>query len=212
MAPILDLGLPLEEAVAAVRAQTGLSHGDVGVSDAAEFFTRAAYALKEGETMYKAFLFAAEEGRYEALDVAGHLKSVREVLGQEFTKVGRDLGLTCHLQEGFPLTLFFALRDGADFAGAVSDNALAGGDNSARAMLLAVLFAARDGDVGGALFGELKSISDGKPKVSAGRNKVEFEGGQGILAGVLEMPEGEVLGYALFAHCFTCGKDFHTGN
>ncbi|MGJ8633507.1 MAG: alpha/beta fold hydrolase [Luteolibacter sp.] len=211
LAPILDLGLSVDDAVAAARAQTGLTHGDLGVSDAAEFFVRAVYALKEGETLYKAFLFAAEEGSYEGLDVAGHLAAVREVLGENFLKVGTNLGLTCHLSEAFPLTLFFALRDGADFESAMSDNGLAGGDTSARAMLLAVLFAARDGDVGGGLFGELKNFSEGKVSVTAGGNKVEFEGGQGTLAGVLEMPKGEVLGYALFAHCFTCGKDFMPG-
>ncbi|WP_247616444.1 S9 family peptidase [Streptomyces sp. MK37H] len=38
--------------------------------------------------------------------------------------------------------------------------------------------------------------------------KVEFEGSQGAaLAARLELPEGEPRAYALFAHCFTCGKD-----
>jgi len=38
--------------------------------------------------------------------------------------------------------------------------------------------------------------------------RVEFVGSQGeMLAGRLELPEGEPLAYALFAHCFTCGKD-----
>jgi uncharacterized OsmC-like protein/pimeloyl-ACP methyl ester carboxylesterase len=38
--------------------------------------------------------------------------------------------------------------------------------------------------------------------------RVEFPGSQGTpLAGRLELPEGEPLAYALFAHCFTCGKD-----
>src|SRR5215217_5491317 len=27
------------------------------------------------------------------------------------------------------------------------------------------------------------------------------------LAGLLQLPDGEPLAYALFAHCFTCGKD-----
>ncbi|AMX03623.1 alpha/beta hydrolase family protein [Microbulbifer thermotolerans] len=41
------------------------------------------------------------------------------------------------------------------------------------------------------------------------RHKVEFPGSNGArLAGILEMPEGrEPRAYALFAHCFTCGKD-----
>ena len=38
--------------------------------------------------------------------------------------------------------------------------------------------------------------------------RVEFPGSQGVpLAGRLELPEGDPLAYALFAHCFTCGKD-----
>ena len=32
------------------------------------------------------------------------------------------------------------------------------------------------------------------------------EGGH-LLAAALELPEGEPAAYALFAHCFTCGKD-----
>ena len=37
--------------------------------------------------------------------------------------------------------------------------------------------------------------------------KLEFQNSQGqTLAGLLEMP-AEVKSYAIFAHCFTCGKD-----
>jgi putative redox protein len=40
--------------------------------------------------------------------------------------------------------------------------------------------------------------------------KLEFENSNGeTLAGLLELPErmGQVSSFALFAHCFTCGKD-----
>ena len=38
--------------------------------------------------------------------------------------------------------------------------------------------------------------------------KFEFPNGRGqTLAGVLDLPPGEPRAYALFAHCFTCGKD-----
>ncbi len=40
------------------------------------------------------------------------------------------------------------------------------------------------------------------------REKVKFTGGiEAALAGLVEMPDKEPLAYALFAHCFTCGKD-----
>ena len=40
--------------------------------------------------------------------------------------------------------------------------------------------------------------------------KIEFEGSQGeTLAARLERPAGPALGWALFAHCFSCSKDIH---
>jgi putative redox protein len=39
------------------------------------------------------------------------------------------------------------------------------------------------------------------------RHKVEFTSGAHSLSGLLETPESNVKFYALFAHCFTCGKD-----
>ncbi|WP_095589899.1 bifunctional alpha/beta hydrolase/OsmC family protein [Actibacterium ureilyticum] len=40
--------------------------------------------------------------------------------------------------------------------------------------------------------------------------KVEFDGHAGdLLSARLDMPSGPHLGTALFAHCFTCGKDIH---
>ena len=39
------------------------------------------------------------------------------------------------------------------------------------------------------------------------REKVTFPGRHGELAGALELPTTAPRGFALFAHCFTCGKD-----
>jgi putative redox protein len=37
--------------------------------------------------------------------------------------------------------------------------------------------------------------------------RVEFPGRRGKLAGILETPQGEIHGWMLFSHCFTCNKD-----
>lgn len=43
---------------------------------------------------------------------------------------------------------------------------------------------------------------------SAGSHKLEFPGSQGaVLAARLDVPDGDVRAYALFAHCFSCSKD-----
>ncbi|MDP2636561.1 MULTISPECIES: bifunctional alpha/beta hydrolase/OsmC family protein [unclassified Pseudoalteromonas] len=39
------------------------------------------------------------------------------------------------------------------------------------------------------------------------RQKITFQSGELQLAGQLESPAGDIKFYALFAHCFTCGKD-----
>jgi putative redox protein len=39
------------------------------------------------------------------------------------------------------------------------------------------------------------------------RKQIAFPGAHGDLAGALELPESDARGLALFAHCFTCGKD-----
>lgn len=37
--------------------------------------------------------------------------------------------------------------------------------------------------------------------------KISFEGSGGTLAARLDLPQGPLRAYALFAHCFTCSKD-----
>src|SRR3984893_2835397 len=37
--------------------------------------------------------------------------------------------------------------------------------------------------------------------------RFQFPGSGGQLAAALDTPEGPIRAYALFAHCFTCGKD-----
>ena len=44
------------------------------------------------------------------------------------------------------------------------------------------------------------------------RKKLEFPGTDGLtIAGLLELPEKNPQAFALFAHCFTCGKDVVPG-
>src|SRR6202012_1293406 len=37
--------------------------------------------------------------------------------------------------------------------------------------------------------------------------RFQLPGSEGQLAAALDTPEGDIRAYALFAHCFTCGKD-----
>jgi ADP-ribosylglycohydrolase len=147
IAPILDLELPLDDAVAAVRAQTTLTHGNPIVADAAEFFTRAAYALKAGSAFEDALDAAAEEGEYAKLDVGKHMATARSLRDDNFPEVAEQIGQACGVNQAFPLALYFLLRPETDFGKTMSDNIMAGGDSAARGMLIALLLAASDVDV-----------------------------------------------------------------
>lgn len=209
--PVLDLNLELEEAVAAALSQTELTHGDPSVVDAAEFFTRTVYSILGGLSISEAVEESAKF-EYESLDVRADLLTAKEADKDDYLAVSQKMGLTCHVPEAFPLTLYFALHHSESFEVCMSKNALAGGDNSARGMLLALLFAARDGGVPSfGVFESKETPSTPDVALGAGSHNVSIKGSQGMLAGVLEMPEGDPVAYAMFVHCFTCGKDFAPG-
>ena len=134
------------------------------------------------------------------------LKSAVASDPEDAVGTAKKMGLTCHTPEAFPLTLFFALRSGKGMLDTLSDNALAGGDNSARGMLLVLLFAAR-GDRAHEELAEGLAVLRGT-SFPPGSNSVRIEGENGALSGVLEMPDEAPRATAIFAHCFTCGKDF----
>lgn len=143
IAPLFAVHDDLASLVAAARAQTALTHGDLRVVDAAEFFARAAFAVGEGAAFEEAFEEAAffpysalpaAEWRMAAVHVAV------EVAGQ-----APSLGLGCNIVGAFPITLALALCHEDDPVAALSANAMLGGDSAARGLLLGLLMGARHG-------------------------------------------------------------------
>ncbi len=215
LAPLLDLNLSLEDTIAAARSQTQLTHGDPSVIDSAEFFVRAIFAVKAGSTFLDAFLTAAQEGQYTTLDASSHIQTAIDKGAEgDHLAVASSLGLTCHFPEAFPLTLYYAIHHGENFADCMSQNALAGGDSSARAMLLTLLFTAKDHPADIAEI--LRLVEDltlaapisKKQEFTPGSHRLSIDSRHGILSGVIEIPENEIKACAIFAHCFTCGKDY----
>jgi ADP-ribosylglycohydrolase len=147
IAPILDLGLPLGDTIDAVREQTKLTHGDPAVADAAEFFARAVHAVKDGTLFEDALSAAADGGIYRKLEVEDHLDKALKWRDEPFPKVAKKLGQACGVDNAFPLALYFLLRPETDFEKTIGDNAMAGGDSSARGMLIALMYAAEDKEV-----------------------------------------------------------------
>jgi len=146
VAPVLAAlrGDSLEARVSAARHQTSLTHGDKATIDAAEFFTRVVHEIAEGSTIPAALKNAAGEA-YEALDAKGHLAAATGQLDRSPEAAGTELGLTCHTPDAFPLALYFLLKFADSPRDALIENAMAGGDNAARGLLIGLVMGAAHG-------------------------------------------------------------------
>ncbi len=145
IAPLLDLHLGVEETIRAARCQSALTHGDPGVADCAEFFVRATCAIRSGIELSEALFLAAASGNYQQLPSGEMLAAALSTDPDDLEGTACQFGTLGAVHEAFPLILYLAERPVTDFRGMLDDNARIGGETCARAMLLALLFAARDG-------------------------------------------------------------------
>lgn len=218
IAPVLaaHLGASLEQRIKAARDQTTLTHGDAATIDCAEFFTRVVEVLRGGAPIPQA-LETAAAASYAALDAAGALKAAQPRIADAPLATGAALGLTCHTPEAFPLSLYFLLKFADQPLEALVQNAMAGGDSSARGLLIGLVMGAAHGTdwMPHAWLDELNARSEVEallqlidPAPAHRSEKVVIPHPDGHqLDGVLDLPAGPPKAYALYAHCFTCGKN-----
>jgi ADP-ribosylglycohydrolase/fermentation-respiration switch protein FrsA (DUF1100 family) len=223
LAPVIAAGLggPLDRQVAMARAQTEVTHGDGAVVDSAEFFARATAAVTEGAGFDEAFETAAAAD-YAALPAVDWLARGRAAVEGDLQEQAKTLGLTCHIPEAFPLTITLALRFENDPLEALSANALTGGDSAARGMVLGLLSGAKHGLAGfpAELVENLNAatriealLSLLGPAAAPRTEKTSFPNPLGDkLDAVIDFPAGPPRAFALFAHCFTCGKNLRAAN
>ncbi|MFK7851929.1 MAG: ADP-ribosylglycohydrolase family protein [Akkermansiaceae bacterium] len=143
IAPILDLGLVEDDAVAAAIAQTKLTHGDPVVAEAAEFFTRSSYEVRRGKTIRDALEEVARQYDFPKLNAKEVLEQGLVAQEMEPKAAAAKFGAACGTLQAFPLAIYFLIRN-EEFENAISENAMVGGDSSARSMLMALLYAAKD--------------------------------------------------------------------
>lgn len=204
------------ELIQAARAQTALTHSDPQVIESAEFFARAATALIDGAELPEALEEAASHP-YDSLPAFDWLNAGRTASEGDLDQEAGQLGLTCHAPEAFPLTLALALKYESDPVAGLSKNVMLGGDSAARGILLGLLLGARHGL--GAFPQEWTDQLQSAREVDAlltllgegaepRTERARFDNPLGeALDAVIDFPAGPVRGFALFAHCFTCGKN-----
>lgn len=119
-----------------VIEQTVLTHHSEATIEAAEFFAKACYRLLHGSELEATLRETAPTWALEKAD---------SVLALETLEATEKLGLSCPIPSALPAVLYLALKHGEEMPKAFSENAMAGGDNCARALGLGMLLGAAHG-------------------------------------------------------------------
>ncbi|MEM9478334.1 MAG: alpha/beta fold hydrolase [Verrucomicrobiota bacterium] len=211
-------GQPVDDIVLAARTQTAMTHADAQVVDSAEFFSRVLCRVLDGETTAAA-LDAESTRSYADTPVADWFAKAKALV-EDGTDTGpalQKLGLTCHVDEAFAAAVFVLLKHGHSFEEALIENTMAGGDSAARGMLIGAVLGAEHGKQ--AIPVSWIEGLNAREKINAGlgetpkrtkqeTERVTFTNRDGeALDARLELPVGDPVAFAIFAHCFTCGKD-----
>lgn len=124
---------PEAEAVAAAIEQTVITHRSPETIECAEFLARATHRLLHGGELQNVITATAPAWALKAAEAA----TDSDAIGQ--------LGRACPIPQALPAVLWLVLRYGNNFEQAVIENAMAGGDNCARALALGMLLGAAHG-------------------------------------------------------------------
>lgn len=138
---------PVEDAIAAARAQTALTHGSKIAGDAAEFLTRIVFALLDGAEL-EAAINQAGAAEYAELNFREMQLRVEATKGLEIGAAAMELGLACPAPQALPTLLMLLEHCGDNFENAVIENVMAGGDNAARALAVGMILGAKFGKDG----------------------------------------------------------------
>lgn len=124
---------PESEAVAAAIEQTMITHRSPETIECAEFLARATHRLIQGGELQSVITDTAPAWALKAAEDA----TDGDAIGQ--------LGRACPIPQALPAVLWLVQHHGQDFATATIENAMAGGDNCARALALGMLLGAAHG-------------------------------------------------------------------
>ena len=124
---------PESEAVAAAIEQTVLTHRSPETLECAAFLARATHRLLHGGSLPEVIAQTAPKWALDAAEAAGDSDGIGK------------LGLACHIPQALPAVLWLVKHHGHDFELASIENAMAGGDNCARALVLGMLLGATHG-------------------------------------------------------------------
>jgi len=127
---------PEKDVVEAAVQQTVLTHNSPETIESTTFLATAAYRLMHGGELVETI---------EATAPAASLEKAKAVLDLGAVGAIAQLGQSCTSVKAVPGVIYLALKFGDDLPKAFSENAMAGGDNCARALALGMLLGATHG-------------------------------------------------------------------
>ncbi|MEM0964530.1 MAG: ADP-ribosylglycohydrolase family protein [Verrucomicrobiota bacterium] len=125
-----------EVVVKACVEQTVLTHNSPETLEATTFLASATHRLGKGAPLTDTLKETAPQWAFEKAE---------SVQDQEAIEAIGKLGQSCTTPSALPAVIYLALRHGEDLPKAFSENAMAGGDNCARALALGMLLGAAHG-------------------------------------------------------------------
>ena len=134
----------LKNFLAAVRAQTALTHNNHTVIESAEFFGRVVWQVLHGEAPTAAIKQALGEG----FDRAPYGKWVADGLNSVETDTRQtmlDFGQMCEIEAAFPCVVHLIARYENNLKEGLIENAMAGGDSAGRGLIVGMILGAHLG-------------------------------------------------------------------
>ena len=130
--------------VAAVRAQTKMTHNHAQVIEAAEFFARAARAVLGGARPVEALSMAAEGG-YASAPIGRWLDMGLASTGEDTVAAIGRFGRSCHIDEAMPGVIHLVAKYADALQTGLVQNVMAGGDSAARGLLSGMILGGAQG-------------------------------------------------------------------
>jgi ADP-ribosylglycohydrolase len=125
-----------EEVVRASVEQTILTHRSPEAEESATFLAKAGYRLIHGANLLDTL---------NEIAPGWALKKADSLLSENAVYAIGKLGPACSISSALPSVLYLALKHGDDIETAFIENAMAGGDNCARGLVLGMLLGAANG-------------------------------------------------------------------
>ena len=138
IAPLISFlaNSPESEVVQAAVEQTMLTHRSKEAEESATFLAKAGYRLIHGANLLDTLNETAPEWA---------LKKANSVLSENAVDAIGKLGPACSISSALPSVLYLTIKHGSEIETAFIENAMAGGDNCARGLVLGMLLGAANG-------------------------------------------------------------------